>query len=73
MSSFGKFGGNAPQSVSYQASTHENYVGTRCGIRFVGLGLCYSLAIDPSELLLGMTALIYLLMSPLAYFVYKNE
>jgi hypothetical protein len=39
----------------------------------VGLGLFYSLAIDSSELFLGMTALIYLLMSPLAYLIYKKR
>lgn len=40
---------------------------------FVGLGLFYSLAIGSSELFLRMTALIYFLMSPLAYLIYKNE
>jgi len=39
----------------------------------VGLGIVYSLAIDSSELLLGITALIYVLMSPLAYLVYKKR
>lgn len=39
----------------------------------VGLGLFYSLAIGSSELFLGMTALVYLLMSPLAYLIYKQR
>jgi len=39
----------------------------------VGLGLFYSLAIDSSELFLAMTTVIYVLMLPLAYLVYKNE
>lgn len=39
----------------------------------VGLGLFYSLAIDSSELFLGMTAAIYFLMLPLAYLVYKQR
>lgn len=39
----------------------------------VGVGIFYSLAIDSSELFLGMTALIYLLMGPLAYLIYKKR
>jgi len=39
----------------------------------VGLGIFYSLAIDSSELFLGMTAHIYLLMGPLAYLIYKKR
>lgn len=39
----------------------------------VGLGLFYSLAIDSSELFSGRTDLIYLLMSPLAYLIYKRR
>jgi len=38
----------------------------------VGLGLFYSLAVDSSELFLAMTTVIYVLMLPLAYLVYKN-
>ena len=39
----------------------------------VGLGLFYSLAVDSSELFLAMTTVIYTLMFPLAYLVYKSE
>jgi len=39
----------------------------------VGLGLFYSLAIDSSELFLAMTGVIYVLMLPLAYLVYKKR
>ena len=38
----------------------------------VGLGLFYSLAVDSSELFLAMTTVIYTLMFPLAYLVYKS-
>ena len=38
----------------------------------VGLGLFYSLAVDSSELFLTMTTVIYALMFPLAYLVYKS-
>jgi len=38
----------------------------------VGLGLFYSLAVDSSELFLAMTTVIYVLMLPLAYLVYKK-
>jgi hypothetical protein len=40
---------------------------------FVGLGLLYSLAVDSSELFLAMTTVIYVLMLPLAYLVYKKR
>ena len=39
----------------------------------VGLGLLYSLAVDSSELFLAMTTVIYVLMLPLAYLVYKKR
>jgi hypothetical protein len=39
----------------------------------VGLGLFYSLAIDSSELFLAMTSVVYFLMFPLAYLVYKKR
>ena len=39
----------------------------------VGLGLFYSLAVDSSELFLAMTTVIYALMLPLAYLVYKKR
>ena len=39
----------------------------------VGLGLFYSLAIDSNELFLAMTSVIYVLMLPLAYLVYKKR
>jgi len=39
----------------------------------VGLGLFYSLAIDSNELFLAMTTVIYVLMLPLAYLVYKKR
>ena len=39
----------------------------------VGFGIFYSLAIDSNELFLAMTAVIYFLMGPLAYLVYKQR
>lgn len=39
----------------------------------VGLGMFYSLATDSGELLSGMTAVIFLLMGPLAYLIYKKR
>ena len=39
----------------------------------VGLGLFYSLAIDSNELFLSMTTVIYGLMLPSAYLVYKKR
>lgn len=39
----------------------------------VGLGLFYSLAVDSGELFLTMTTVIYALMLPLAYLVYKKR
>jgi len=40
---------------------------------FVGLGLFYSLAIESNELFLAMTSVVYFLMLPLAYLVYKKR
>jgi hypothetical protein len=39
----------------------------------VGIGLFYSLAVGSDELFLTVTAVVYLLMLPMAYLVYKNH
>jgi len=39
----------------------------------VGIGLFYSLAVGSDELFLTVTAVVYLLMLPMAYLVYKNR
>ena len=39
----------------------------------VGMGLFYSLVIGSDELFLAVTAVVYVLMLPLAYLVYTNQ
>jgi len=39
----------------------------------VGIGLFYSLAINSDELFLAVTTVVYILMLPMAYLVYKNQ
>ena len=61
------------QLIMYDESTMKIIWALAAAYVLVGLGLFYSLAIDSSELFLGMTALIYFLMSPLAYLIYKKR
>ena len=59
------------QLIIYDESTMKIIWALAAAYVLVGLGLFYSLAIDSSELFLGMTAPIYILMSPLASSVFS--
>lgn len=39
----------------------------------VGIGLFYSLAVDSEELFLAVTTVVFVLMLPMAYLVYKDR